>query len=177
MTTLDDETCSICCSNIEERVGTGTCSHVFCKSCLLRWCRSRIAEAQDALFPSCPVCRYPVLCVFQVADLSRPCPKPHPDVSVPVTRTVRVSHPCGITLTSSGSRLFVSSVVANDGAALGGIKLGDEVCAINDLIVFDHAPSVRLIEYFGRMDGSVRLCISSQQDAQRGRDVSPSEDS
>jgi hypothetical protein len=50
------EECSICFSECDKALAL-TCSHAFCKGCLLKWMQSPVQLEK----PSCPMCRGPIL--------------------------------------------------------------------------------------------------------------------
>ena len=138
--------CGICTETILDPA-TGDCCHHFCLVCYTTWLAKK---------PSCPNCRRLVVSPVVDVEFAALCgaivttkkPSTQEDQKERQTRSISINGPAGITLENTPNRVGVrvKGVTNYKGASLAGIRVGDVVIRVNDVVCDDHLSAVSCID-------------------------------
>ena len=180
--------CAICMEPMSDPCTGGACSHHFCGECLKEWVLTSLSQSRTPSLgarPRCPTCRAPIERLLRDPEFASAigvtsAPSYH-DIyhntdtgrittrAVPNVRTLTVSWPPGMTLTSVATndsyKCYVTGLVPGNGAALAGVVRYEILARVNGMAVAHSDEAVRLIEQQAAL-GSVHLGLMQPTDAE-----------
>jgi len=167
--------CAICTCPVEDPCVGGGCAHHFCFDCMTQWANKA---------STCPTCRAPIYSIVRdpefatlVGAICKASEGSGTDRGLSAFegkgKTLRISHPAGLVLTSTPgvTGCKVVKAATGNGAAAAGIRARDTVLAVNGTPVSDHKVAVKLIEA-SSLAGDALVTIAASRTTLRFRSPS-----